>query len=78
MVAMGNGEFARCARMVGLIFCEPASCSVPFFVQPLMPIGRFVTASPKAPARLARCPLKVTPMQEGWGLRFFVNKATDG
>ena len=60
-------------------FVWAASFSGPAFsASPHQAVSRLVTASPNTPARLARCPLKPTPMQEGWRLRCFVNKATDG
>ena len=43
-----------------------------FFCNSPQSISRLVTALPKTPARLARFPLKPTPMQEGWGRGFFV------
>jgi hypothetical protein len=60
-------------------FVRAASFSGPAFsASPHQAVSRLVTALPKTPARLARFPLKPTPMQEGWGRGCFVNKATDG
>ncbi len=64
---------------MGWFFVKAASFSGPFFSDAIIRESvRLVTASPKSPARLARFPLKPTPMQEGRRLGNFVNKATDG
>ena len=66
-------------KMVGF-FVKYASFSSPFFTAHRVPstISRLVTASPNTPARLSRLLLKSTSTEEGWGLGFFANKATDG
>ena len=69
----------RSKKKLGWFFCEGRFVfNAVFSLQAPLSCGRLVTASPKTPARLARFPLKPTPMQEGWRLGFFANKATDG